>query len=87
MAESLLDELLMSSVTMCVRLWFAHSSGGRVVIVIADNFNIHTAQGARLVRTMLTELFGQVYLVYTPAYDPDTNRVEWLWRVSRHVMS
>ncbi len=59
---------------------------GRVAMLIADNLRIHTAQGSRLVRSMLTELSGQVYLVYTPAYDPDAHRIEWIWRVSRHVV-
>jgi transposase len=26
-------------------------------------------------------------LVYTPAYDPDANRIEWLWRVSRRIVT
>ncbi len=25
--------------------------------------------------------------MYTPAYDPDANRIEWLWRVSRRVVT
>ena len=29
----------------------------------------------------------QLYLVYTPAYDPDANRIEWLWRISRRVVT
>ena len=36
---------------------------------------------------MLTELSGQLYLVYTPAYDPNANRIEWLWRISRRVVT
>jgi len=36
---------------------------------------------------MLTELQEHLYLVYTPAYDPDANRIEWLWRVSRRVVT
>ena len=36
---------------------------------------------------MLTELKEHVSLVYTPAYDPDANRIEWLWRVSRRVVT
>jgi hypothetical protein len=36
---------------------------------------------------MLTELKEQLYLVYTPAYDPDANRIEWPWRVSRRVVT
>jgi len=59
----------------------------RVAIVMTDNLKTHTSVGSLLVRTMLTELKGQLYLVYTPAYDPDANRIEWLWRVSRRVVT
>ena len=62
-------------------------SRGRVAIVIADNLKTHTAQGSLLVRCMLTELSDQLYLVYTPAYDPDANRIEWLWRISRRIVT
>jgi transposase len=60
---------------------------GRVAIVITDNLKTHTSAGSLLVRNMLTELKEQLYLVYTPAYDPDANRIEWLWRVSRRVVT
>lgn len=60
---------------------------GRVAIVIADNLRTHTEAGSRLVRQMLAELQGKLYLVYTPAYDPDANRIEWLWRISRRAVS
>jgi transposase len=60
---------------------------GRVAIVIADNLKTHTSAGSLLVRRMLTELPEHLYLVYTPAYDPDANRIEWLWRVSRRVVT
>jgi transposase len=60
---------------------------GHVTIVIADNLKTHTPAGSLLVRSMLTELKEQLYLVYTPAYDPDANRIEWLWRVSRRVVT
>ena len=60
---------------------------GRVAIVIADNLRTHTSAGSLLVRSMLAELKGQLYLVYTPAYDPDANRIEWLWRVSRRIVT
>jgi transposase len=56
---------------------------GRVAIVIADNLKVHTPAGSLLVRSLLTELQEHLALVYTPAYDPDANRIEWLWRVSR----
>jgi transposase len=60
---------------------------GRVAIVIADNLKTHTSAGSLLVRSMLSELQEHLYLVYTPAYDPDANRIEWLWRVSRRVVT
>jgi len=59
----------------------------RVAIIILDNLKIHTAPGSLLVRRMLTELRDQLVLVYTPAYDPDANRIEWLWRVSRRAVT
>jgi hypothetical protein len=59
----------------------------RVAIVIADNAGTHTAAGSKLVQQLLSELTDQVQLVYTPAYDPDANRIEWLWRVSRRVVT
>ena len=52
------------------------TSRGHVAIIIADNLKTYTAQGSLLVRSMLTELSGQLYLVYTPAYDPDANRID-----------
>jgi transposase len=60
---------------------------GRVALVITDNLRAHTATGSLLVRGMLAELKEQLYLVYTPAYDPDANRIEWLWRISRRVVT
>jgi transposase len=59
----------------------------RVAIVIADNLRTHTPAGSLLVRSLLAEWKEQLYLVYTPAYDPDANRIEWLWRVSRRVVT
>ena len=60
---------------------------GRVAIVIADNLKTHTSTGSLLVRSMLTELKEHLRLIYTPAYDPDANRIEWLWRISRRVVT
>ncbi len=59
----------------------------RVAIIIADNLKTHTAEGSLLVRSMLTELSTQLSVVYTPAYDPDANRIEWLWRISRRIVT
>ena len=55
--------------------------------MIADNLKTHTSAGSLLVRSMLTELQEDLYMLYTPAYDPDANRIEWLWRVSRRVVT
>jgi len=60
---------------------------GRVAIVVADNAGTHTAAGSKLVRQLVADLAGQLALVYTPAYDPDANRIEWLWRVSRRAVT
>ena len=60
---------------------------GRVAIVIVDNAGTHTAAGSRLVRQMVAELGAQSHLVYTPAYDPDANRIEWLWRPLRRAVT
>jgi transposase len=60
---------------------------GRVAIVLADNLKTPPPRGSLLVRALLTELAGQVYLVYTPRYDPEANRIEWLWRIVRHAVT
>jgi transposase len=60
---------------------------GRVAIVLTDNLRTHTAAGSKLVRQLLEELQGQLEMVYTPAYDPEANRIEWLWRISRRVVT
>jgi DDE superfamily endonuclease len=71
-----------------VRTAVARSSArGRTAIVVADNLRTHTAAGSKLVRHMLAELRGQLYLVYTPPYDPDANRIEWLWRWTRREVT
>jgi DDE superfamily endonuclease len=58
-------------------------SRGRLAMVILDNLGIHTPKGSRLLRELLAELGEQLVLVYTPTYDPDANRIEWLWRALR----
>jgi DDE superfamily endonuclease len=60
---------------------------GRVAIVIADNLGTHTPQGSLLVRQLLAACQGALYLVYTPAYDPEANPIEWLWRVTRRAVT
>jgi transposase len=60
---------------------------GRLALVIVDNLRTHTPAGSKLVRQMLAELHDHLRLIYTPAYDPDANRIEWLWRWSRREVT
>jgi hypothetical protein len=62
-------------------------SRGRVAMVILDNLGIHTPKGSRLLRGLLAELGEELVLVYTPTYDPDANRIEWLWRALRRTVT
>jgi hypothetical protein len=60
-------------------------SRGRIALVLLDNLGIHTPKGSLLVRALLEELRGQLVLVYTPAYGPEANRIERLWRALRRA--
>jgi transposase len=60
---------------------------GRIAMVILDNLGIHTPKGSRLLRALLEELGEDLVLVYTPTYDPDANRIEWLWRALRRTVT
>ena len=60
---------------------------GRIAMVLLDNLGIHTSKGSLLLRQLLTELRGKLVLVYTPAYDPESNRIEWLWRSFRRAVT
>jgi len=60
---------------------------GRMAMVFLDNLGIHTPKGSLLLRQLVTELRGQLVLVYTPAYDPESNRIEWLWRSFRREVT
>jgi transposase len=60
---------------------------GRLAIVLCDNLGIHPPKGSRLLRTLLAEVGEQLLLVYTPTYDPDANRIEWLWRLLRRAVT
>jgi transposase len=62
-------------------------SRGRIAMVILDNLGIHTPKGSRLLRGLLEELGEDLVLVYTPTYDPDANRIEWLWRSLRRAVT
>jgi transposase len=62
-------------------------SRGRIAMVVLDNLGIHTPKGSRLLRGLLEELGEDLILVYTPTYDPDANRIEWLWRALRRTVT
>src|SRR5262245_13838813 len=42
---------------------------------------------SKLVRQMLAEVHTHLRRMHTPAYDPDTNRLAWLWRWSRREVT
>ena len=56
-------------------------------MVILDNLGIHTSKGSRLLRALLAEVGEDLMLVYTPTYDPDPNRMEWLWGTLRRAVT
>jgi len=60
---------------------------GRMAVVILDNLGIHTGRGSLLLRALLDELKDHLLLLYTPAYDPESNRIEWLWRELRRAVT
>jgi transposase len=60
---------------------------GRIALVLLDNLGIHTPRGSKLLRALLEELGERLVLVYTPTYDPDANRIEWLWRLLRRAVT
>jgi transposase len=60
---------------------------GRVALVFADNLSTHTPEGSKLVRHLLAEQGDRLRLLYTPPYDPEANRIEQLWRVSRRAVT
>jgi hypothetical protein len=63
---------------------------GRRALVLLDNLSIHTPRGSRLLRSLLAETNAdeeRLVLVYTPAYDPEANRIEWLWRALRRAVT
>jgi hypothetical protein len=60
---------------------------GRVAIVLLDNLGIHTPRRSKKLRALLEEYKDDLLLVYTPTYDPDANRIEWLWRALRAAVT
>jgi transposase len=60
---------------------------GRIALVLLDNLGIHTPRGSLKLRELLAEFRGHLVLVYTPPYDPEANRIEWLWRALRRAVT
>jgi hypothetical protein len=60
---------------------------GRKAMVLCDNLGIHTPAGSLQLRRLLAEIGDDLVLVYTPRYDPDSNRIEWLWRALRRAVT
>lgn len=60
---------------------------GRVAISMLDNLGIHTWRGSKALRELLEEQGEHLILCSTPPYDPDANRIEWLWRVFRAAVT
>jgi transposase len=60
---------------------------GRTAIVLLDNLGIHTPRRSKLLRALLEEDKDNLLLVSTPTYDPDANRIEWLWRALRAAVT
>jgi len=72
--------------TFCLQLDDAATRSkarGRIAIVLCDNAKTHTTKGSKRVRETLARHGDALRLVYTPAYDPDSNPIERLWRVWR----
>jgi hypothetical protein len=60
---------------------------GRKAMVLCDNLGIHTPAGSTRLRSLIEEVGDALVLVYTPRYDPDSNRIEWLWRALRRAVT
>jgi hypothetical protein len=60
---------------------------GRIAIVLLDNAKIHTPQGAKVVREALARHGDGLRLVPTPAYDPQANPAELLFRPFRRAVT
>ena len=60
---------------------------GRVALVLLDNLGIHTPRRSKLLRALLEEYKDDLLLVYTPTYDPEAKRIEWLWRALRAAVT
>jgi hypothetical protein len=53
---------------------------GRLALVLVDNAQSHRVGKTGIVRRALDALAGQVVLVFLPAYSPDLQPAECVWR-------
>jgi hypothetical protein len=60
---------------------------GRVAVVVLDNLGIHTVRGSHKLREVLADVGSDLRLVYSPSYDPESNRIEWLWAIFRDAVT
>jgi hypothetical protein len=60
---------------------------GRRALVILDNLGIHTVRRSKRLRAVLEGLKDDLLLVSTPPDDPDSHRIEWLWRALRRAVT
>jgi transposase len=58
-----------------------------MAIVVLDNLGIHTPRRSKKLRALLEEYKDALLPVYTPPYDPEANRIEWLWRALRAAVT
>ncbi len=54
----------------------------RPLMVVVDNYSVHTSQRVRLERRALQA--ADVYLVYLPAYSPELSRMEPHWKITKY---
>jgi len=59
-----------------------HRRKNRKMIVVVDNARWHHAN---LVRPWLEENNGSIQLDFLPAYSPDLNHIERVWKLARHL--
>jgi transposase len=60
---------------------------GRAAMVILDGAKIHRPEGSKLVRQTLAKHGDRLRLVYTPAYDPESNPTERAWPPFRRAVT
>jgi transposase len=60
---------------------------GRTAVVILNSLGIHTVRHSKVLQALLAEVKDHLLLVYPPAYDPEANRIEWLWRELRRAVT